>query len=227
MNKAHSLRRLLAPKTIAVFGGDSAAEVVRQCQAVQFSGQIWAVNPARSEVAGIPCVAGVADLPEVPDASFIAAPPEATLDIVRDLAARDAPGAVCFAAGFAETGADKGAMLQAQLCEAAGDMPIIGPNCHGYLNFLDGVALWPDQHGGRRVESGAALISQSGNIAINLTLQQRQVDFGYVISVGNNSTLDLHDYIDALEADDAASECHGTRMFPNSRDSAMPACGAR
>ena len=201
MKGTRSLQRLLAPKSVAVFGGASAAEVIRQCRAVGFGGDIWPVNPGRTELEGIPCVARVADLPGVPDASFIAAPPSATLEIVRDLAALGAPGAICFAAGFAETGAESGAALQDQLREAAGDMAIIGPNCHGYINYLDGVALWPDQHGGKRVERGAALISQSGNIAINLTMQQREVDFSYVISVGNNSALRLHQYIDALLED--------------------------
>jgi len=199
--KTRSLQRLLTPKSVAVFGGDSAAEVVRQCQAVGFDGELWAVNPGRNELEGIPCVASAADLPGVPDASFVAAPPAATLEIIRDLSTLGAPGAICFAAGFAETGADAGADLQEQLRVAAGDMAIIGPNCHGYVNYLDGVALWPDQHGGRRVDRGAALISQSGNIAINLTMQQRHVDFSYVISVGNNSALRLHEYIDALLED--------------------------
>ena len=27
-------------------------------------------------------------------------------------------------------------------------MPIIGPNCYGFVNYLDGAPLWPDQHGG-------------------------------------------------------------------------------
>ena len=201
MTKTQSLQRLLSPRTVAVFGGDSAAEVVRQCRSVGFDGELWAVNPKRTELEGIPCVASVADLPGVPDASFIAAPPDSTLQIIRDLASRGAPGAICFAAGFAETGADEGAALQQGLRDAAGNMAILGPNCHGYVNYLDGIALWPDQHGGRRVENGAALISQSGNLAINLTMQQRQIDFSYVISVGNSTVLGLHDYIDALLAD--------------------------
>jgi acyl-CoA synthetase (NDP forming) len=197
MSRKDALMRLLRPRTIAVIGGDSAAEVIRQCRKVGFDGEILAVNPRREQLEGIACVASVADLPEVPDASFVAAPPGATLDIIRDLAARGAPGAVCFAAGFAETGA-LGADLQQQLRVAAGDMAVIGPNCHGYLNYLDGVALWPDQHGSRRCERGVALISQSGNIAINLTMQQRGLDYSYVISVGNNSALGMHDYIEAL-----------------------------
>ena len=197
MSYRDKLKRLLQPRTIAVIGGDSAAEVVRQCRAIGFDGKIRAVNPQRETLEGIPCVPSVADLPEVPDASFVAAPPQASLGVIRDLAARGAPGAVCFAAGFAETG-NMGAELQEQLREAAGDMAIVGPNCHGYVNYLDAVALWPDQHGGKLTATGVALISQSGNVAINLTMQQRGLDIAYVISVGNNSSLGMHDYVDAL-----------------------------
>jgi len=204
MSKKESLRRLLQPKTVAVFGGDSAVAVVRQCQAGGFDGEIWAVNPNRKDLAGVPCVASVDDLPGVPDASFVAAPPQASLQIIADLSARDAPGAVCFAAGFAESGSE-GEALQAQLREAAGDMAVIGPNCHGFLNYLDGVALWPDEHGGQRVERGVAMIAQSGNIALNLTMQQRSLDFSYVISIGNNSALGLHDYIEMLLDDSRVS----------------------
>ena len=195
-----SLDRLLRPRTVAVFGGDSAAKVIRQCLGIGFDGELWAVNPKRDEIEGIPCVATLDELPDVPDCSFVAAPPIATLQIVRELADKGAPGAVCFASGFAETG-DDGADLQRQLREAAGDMAVIGPNCHGFLNYIDGVAVWPDEHGSHRVDKGVALISQSGNIAINLTMNQRGLDIAYVISVGNNSTLGIHDYIDALLLD--------------------------
>jgi len=204
MSKKDALRRLLQPRTIAVFGGDSAETVIRQCQAIGYVGELWAVNPKRDEMAGIPCVASIDDLPGIPDASFVAAPPQATLQIIADLSARGAAGAVCFASGFAETG-DEGEALQQKLQAAAGDMPVIGPNCHGFLNYLDGVALWPDEHGGQRAKRGVALITQSGNIALNLTMQQRSLDFAYVISTGNNSTLGLHDYIEVMLEDERVS----------------------
>jgi len=162
------------------------------------------VNPRREELEGIPCVPSIADLPGVPDASFVAPPPQATLQIISDLSERSAPGAVCFAAGFAETGAE-GQALQQQLCDAAGDMAMMGPNCHGFINYLDGVALWPDEHGGQRTDRGVALITQSGNIGINLTMQQRGLEYSYVISAGNNSALGMHDYIDALLEDSRVS----------------------
>ena len=197
MSSHAALKRLLKPQTVAVFGGDDAAEVIGQCRAVGFAGEIWAVSPNRRDLGGVACVNSVAQLPGVPDASFVAAPPSASVDIVRDLSARGAGGAVCFAAGFAETGV-AGARLQDQLRAAAGDMAIIGPNCHGFLNYLDGVALWPDHHGCQRVERGVALVLQSGNLGINLSMQKRSLDIGYVITIGNNSCLGFHDYIDTL-----------------------------
>lgn len=199
-DKSAALLKLLQPKSVAVIGGNSAVEVVRQCRMIGFDGDLYAVNPGRDDIEGVPCVARVEDLPVVPDASFVAAPPKPTLDVLRSLNAVGAPGAVCFAAGFAETG-ETGAELQQELRDAAGDMAVMGPNCHGYVNYLDGVALWPDDHGSKRCERGVALISQSGNIAINLTMQQRGLDIAYVISVGNNSALGTHDYINALLGD--------------------------
>lgn len=192
-----ALKRLLNPSSLAVFGGDHAAAVVRECQAIGFGGEIWAVNPRRADLHGVRCVNSVAELPGSPDASFVAVPADAAVDIIRALAEGNAGGAICFSSGFAELGAG-GNDLQNELVEAAAQMPVIGPNCHGVLNYVDGVTLWPDQHGGRRVEAGVAIILQSGNIGINLTMQRRGLDISYVISVGNKAALGVHDYIDYL-----------------------------
>lgn len=190
-----ALKRLFDPQTIAFIGGDSAAEAIRRCKAIGYRGDIHAVNPKREELGGVRCLKSIADLTDAPDAAFIAAPPEATIGIVRDLRDRGAGGAVCYAAGFAELG-EAGKALQQELRDAARGMAVVGPNCHGFLNFLDGVALWPDLHGGARVDRGVALVSQSGNVGINLSMQQRGFDFGYVVTVGNKSCLEIHDYID-------------------------------
>lgn len=200
MTTDFALKRLLSPSSLAVFGGDYAAAVVRECQAIGYGGEIWAVNPHRADLQGVLCVDSVSDLPGPPDASFIAVPARAAVDIVRALAEIHAGGAICYSSGFAELGAE-GSDLQHSLVEAAAQMPVIGPNCHGALNYLDGVALWPDQHGGQRVESGVAIILQSGNIGINLTMQRRGLAISYVISVGNKAALGVHDYIDYLLGD--------------------------
>ncbi len=198
--ESKALRRLFSPRHIAVFGGASAQEVVRQCKALGFDGQIWPVHPTRTEMDGLPCFASVDALPEAPDASFVAVPRHATVDIVRQLAARGAGGAICYASGFAEVGGD-GLALQAALVQAAGAMALIGPNCYGMLNYLDGVALWPDQHGGQRQNQGVALITQSGNIGLNLTMQTRGLPLAYLITVGNKAGNSMESLVESLLSD--------------------------
>ena len=97
-----------------------------------------------------------------------------------------AGGAVCHAAGFRESGG-RGVELQAALIEAAGEMPILGPNCYGIINYLDGALLWFDQHGGRRCERGVAILTQSGNIGLNLTMQRRGLPIGHLMTLGNQA----------------------------------------
>jgi len=195
-----NLRRLLAPRHAAFIGGREAARALRQCLAIGFKGEIWPVNPTREAMEGRPCFRSVADLPEPPDAAFIAVPGAATVEVVRQLAESGAGGAVCYAAGFAERGG-AGVQLQETLAAAAGDMAVVGPNCYGLLNYLDGAALWAEGHGGRPVERGVALITQSGNIGINLTMEQRSVPIAYVVSAGNQACLGIEDYVAALLED--------------------------
>ncbi|MDZ7841858.1 MAG: acetate--CoA ligase family protein [Gammaproteobacteria bacterium] len=196
-NRARNVRRLLAPRHIAVFGGDWAAEAVRQSRRIGFRGEIWPVHPRHDTVEGLRCYRSVAELPEAPDASFIAVPRESVPGLVEALAARGGGGVVCFSSGFAETGGE-GAVLQRRLVEAAGDMAIVGPNCYGILNLLDGAALWPDQHGARPVERGAAIITQSGNLGLNLTMQRRALPLAYLVSVGNLAVTGIDELVDAL-----------------------------
>ncbi len=192
------LDRLLRPKTIAVLGAGWALNVIEQCRKMGFAGQVWPVHPNKPEIGGLRAYASLADLPEPPDAVFIGVNRFATVEVVAELAAMGAGGAICFASGWTEAGAPE---LQAQLIAAAGDMPILGPNCYGVINYLDGALLWPDQHGGVRVDRGVALVSQSSNIVINLGMQKRALPVAYVACLGNAAVVGLADLAGALLED--------------------------
>jgi acyl-CoA synthetase (NDP forming) len=143
----------------------------------------------------------VEDLPGSPDAAYVGVNRHLTIDIVRDLAARDAGGAICYATGFVESGED-GSELQRQLLEASGDMPLVGPNCYGLLNYIDGAMLWPDQQGGRRVDEGVAIVTMSSNVGFNLTMQRRGLPIAYMLSLGNKLKFNLHDAIETFARQD-------------------------
>ena len=189
------LLRLFQPKSIVVYGGSWAKNVIQQCQKMGFSGDIWPIHPHRKSISGLVCFTTISELPGVPDAAFLGINRDAVVEVTRQLAEIGCGGAVCFASGFAETGDID---LQQQLVTAAGDMPLLGPNCYGFVNYLDGVLLWPDQYGGRRCDAGVALISQSSNIAINLGMQARGLPIGCVACVGNQAQTSLTDITAAL-----------------------------
>jgi acyl-CoA synthetase (NDP forming) len=211
------LDRLLQPKSIAVVGGGFfAPNVVKQCLKMEFAGDIWPVHPSKEEVAGVSAYRSLADLPAAPDATFIGVNRNLTIDIVRELREMGAGGAICFAAGFRETGSydADGERLQQALVEAAGKMAVIGPNCYGLINYADGALLWPDQHGGRRLkagERGAAIITQSSNIACNLTMQTRGLPLAFMLTAGNQAQTGLSEMALGLIEDPRVS-CLGLHI---------------
>ena len=184
---ARGLGRLLDPRTVAVIGGLPAEQAVRQSGLLGFTGEIWPVHPSRRTMAGRRVYRSLDALPSPPDAAFAAVNRRLAVEMVQELAALGCGGAVVHASGFAEAGPE-GAALQDRLVAGHG-MPIVGPNCYGALNLVTGAALWPDIHGCRRVEAGPALISQSGNLTLNLTFNRRGVDFSYVVSLGNQASV--------------------------------------
>lgn len=202
MAELMSLDRLLRPRTIAVFGGKEARRVVYQCDKMGFAGEIWPVHPKEEAIYGRKCFRSVADLPAAPDAAFVGVNRSLSVEIVRQLAERGAGGAVCYASGFLEAQSElpDGGDLQKALVEAAGAMRIIGPNCYGLVNALDGALLWPDQHGLVKVEKGVAILTQSSNIVLNLTMQTRGLPIAYIMTAGNQAQTGLSEMaIAALE----------------------------
>lgn len=186
--RTRDLTRLLRPRSIAVIGGGAwCQQVIRQSERMGYDGQIWPVHPKADEVAGHKAYARLEDLLAAPDATFVGINRHATIQAVAALSRMGAGGAVCFASGFSEAVAedDTGGDLQDQLIAAAGDMPILGPNCYGFINALDGALLWPDQHGASPVETGVAILTQSSNISINLTMQKRALPIAYMVTCGN------------------------------------------
>lgn len=198
---SHRLSRLFAPRSIAFVGGVIAEMSIRRSLELGYDGKIWPVHPTRETMEGFRCYRSISELPGVPDAAHIGVNRHATIGILEELAQAGTGGCVCYAAGYAEMG-EEGAELERRLVAAAGDMPLIGPNTFGFLNFLDRVALWPYLFGCEPAERGVAIISQSGNIAMNLSMNDRSLEFTHIIGTGNQSMVGQGDLIEALLEDD-------------------------
>ena len=196
----------MRPRSIAVVGATDrpasyGAQALLNLDAVGYPGEVWGVNPRRTSVLGRPCVPSVSDLPEAVDAVVVAIPAAGVASVLEEAGARGCGGAVVFSAGFAEFAGGVG--LQADLVAAARryDLPVCGPNCNGIVATHARTALWGDALTPR--EPGAvALISQSGNVAVNALATRRGLRFHTVVASGNQAVLSAADYLGYLAFDE-------------------------
>ena len=196
-----NLARVLKAESLLFMGSSRfIAPAIETCRSAGYTGKIMAVSRSKAEISGVPCLPSIEELDRVPDAALLGVPAEDTIDIVRRLSEMGAAGAVCFASGFGEFG-DVGKAREAALVEAAGDMAIIGPNCFGVINYATHASLWPVGYQPDAGPKGAAVIAQSGNVCINMSMNQRDVPFSYIISAGNQAMLSFADYVDCLVDD--------------------------
>jgi acetate---CoA ligase (ADP-forming) len=194
-----NLTPLLHPTSIAFIGGAECDIAITRTRALGFTGKIWAVHPKRDELGGIATIKSVGDIEGPVDTAFIAVKREPTIDIVRALREKSCGGAVIYASGFAETGDSR---LQDELLAAAAGMPLMGPNCYGYVNGLARAALWPDEHGLEPCTSGVAIVTQSGNIALNFTMTMRALPVACVFAIGNQADVGMAQMVETLAQDD-------------------------
>jgi acyl-CoA synthetase (NDP forming) len=200
------LTRLLRPCSVAVVGaserdGSYAGETLLNLRAAGFAGPVWGVNPNRSDAHGFPCFPSLSDLPQAPDAVVVGIPAAGVPQVVDEAGALGCGGAVVYGAGFGEVAL--GAEHERRLGEAAArhSLPVCGPNGNGIVALHSRAALWGDAL--RQLEAGpVALVSQSGNVAVNALATRRALRFHTVVSCGNSVAVDPAEWVSALARDD-------------------------
>lgn len=207
-----NLDLLLRPRSVAMIGASAdvtriGGRALRHLREVGFAGDIFPVNPARSQVQGLKAWATVEDLPVAPDCAMIALPTGAVLPAIEACARRGVGAAVIFSAGFAEMGAD-GVLLQQRIVEVArgAGMRLLGPNCLGAYNlharsFLSFSGIFDDVAG---TQGRLGLVSQSGGYAGEVVKSAREVglDFGTWITTGNEADIGLGEALGYLATSD-------------------------
>ncbi|MFE6148679.1 acetate--CoA ligase family protein [Streptomyces sp. NPDC057889] len=189
--------RLFFPRRIGILGMSSRPATwgrltVERLRAGGFDGEIIAIGP-RSEVE-IPSVADFGELDAPLDLLVVAVPPKAAVDGVARARAAGTGAVIVLSAGFAETGPE-GIELQEQLRAAAGDMPLVGPNCVGLVSRPGALHASPTHYFDRPAPAPGpvAIITHSGGMGIVLAelLEQRGVSYSYYVSAGNEACDDV------------------------------------
>ncbi len=212
------LDRLFYPKSVAVvgaspystdfrWGGRTFIEgLVKQ----NYLGKICPVHPKAEYVAGIKAYKSVRDIPYDIDLAIFSIPASAVLEVMQDCIAKGVKFVHIFTAGFSETGLEDRAQLERDIVALArqGGVRVIGPNCMGVYNPDAGVAWVKDFPS---TPGSVAFVSQSGQLAGHFIEagRARGIRCSKVISFGNASDLQCHEFLEYL-ANDEKTEIIGS-----------------
>ncbi len=179
---------LLSPRAVAVVGASSSGrglghQILSRIVEFGYQGSLHAVHPSAEQIAGVPCVAKLEDVPGGVDLAIVAVGADAAIEVVEGAAAAKVVHVV--ASGFAESGVE-GSEREAELLAAGrrSGSRILGPNCMGVhnpsrrLTFLAGA---PDRPGSIRI------VSQSGGLTSDIVrlAEDRKAGVAWAVSLGN------------------------------------------
>jgi acyl-CoA synthetase (NDP forming)/GNAT superfamily N-acetyltransferase len=195
-----SLRHLLAPASIAVIGVSRRAnavgtQILSNIKAGGFAGRIYPVNPHTDEVAGVPCVRAIADLPDDVDLAIVAVPAAAVPDVAGQCGQRGVRSLVVVTSGLGAAGPE---LLAA--CRKYG-MRLVGPNCFGIA--VPGIGLDATFGRDRPLNGTAGLVVQSGGIGVSLAghLSRLGIGISSFASVGDKYDVSGNDLLAWWEQD--------------------------
>jgi len=203
----NNLNAFFRPNRIAVIGASSNPSKIggrrfRTLIEGGFKGEVFPVNPGARTVQGRPAYKSLDDIPGPIDLAIIAVQASLVPETVSACARRHVRGVMIITAGFGEQ-SDQGRVLeQTMVAElAAGGSRLMGPNCAGLYDQASGMNL-----SGMTIPPGPiGLVSQSGNIVLDMVLFTRDVGIGLsrYASVGNSADVCATDVIENLLDDPA------------------------
>jgi acetate---CoA ligase (ADP-forming) len=201
------VENILSAKSLAIVGASPKGRwpmgIYRNLKKA-YQGKVFLINPNYQEIENNPCYPNLTSLPEVPEELLILIPTRAVLGTLEEATKLGTKSATIYTAGFGEGDDPKGkerAQAMKALCERTG-LVICGPNCMGSYSLAEG--LWTFPTSTPLLKKGpVGLIFQSGGSLGNWIkgATERGIGFTYAVSSGNESSLDLVDYLSFMVDD--------------------------
>jgi acyl-CoA synthetase (NDP forming) len=198
------LLRLIRPRSIALVGASDRLHSIGERTLTnlldhsEFDGDVFLINPTKTEIRGRRCWPSVASLPATPDVAVIVVPASGVLAVAEECAARGVLFAIVLTSGFGEAG-EEGERAQVRLKEIAdaGGMRLYGPNCPGLTNVNHRLGLtFSPSFPHDLVKGPIGLATQGGGLGRNvMQAMDRGIGIGLWASTGNEVDLQVADFI--------------------------------
>jgi acyl-CoA synthetase (NDP forming) len=193
------------PRSVALIGASGKQGKIGRVLMERFLDtgfqQFYPVNPRESEILGVKAYRTVTDIPGPVDLAIVLTPTDAALAAVKECAAKGVRAIVITTAGFGEAG-ENGKELEREMVRIARESGarIIGPNCVGI--YCPSSKL-PFPLPASKESGTVGVVSQSGFFAdfLTVTATANGIRFSKAISCGNESDLDVIDFLEYLGED--------------------------
>ncbi len=185
------LSYFFSPASVAVVGatdreGSVGRTIVKNLLTGTYKGKVSPINPGRKELFGHHCYASIGEVPKTVDLVVVVTPASTVPGVVAACVQADVRTIVVISAGFKEKGAEGVALEQQIRAELKkGTTRLIGPNCLGLMNPLNGLNATFAQDIAR--PGNVAFLSQSGALltAILDWSYAERVGFSGIVSTGS------------------------------------------
>lgn len=204
---------LLRARSIAIVGASDRARwpvsIYGNLTATNSPARIFPINPSRDQLWGMKCYPDFASLPEAPDLALMIIPAAHILSSLQDGVERGLKSALIYSSGIGEGEVPefhaRGAALR-ELCETSG-LVACGPNCMGNVSLREKLFLYPNPAFNNLPPGPVGGVFQSGGTlqAWGLAAAERGIRFSYLVSSGNELSLDAADYVNFLVEDPETS----------------------
>jgi len=202
------LHTFFNPRSIAIIGVSENPKkvgylVVDRLIEQGFKGELYLVNPKRETLFNRKLYKSVGEIGKPIDLAVLAVPADVAIGLLDELHEAGVKNIVLYAAGFKEVDTE-GALKEQNLrlkAETYG-ITILGPNCIGYVNTINGANLTFLKHPAPRGNIG--FVSQSGalgSLMVDYLADHHNFGFSYFISLGNKMMIDEVDVLRFLKDD--------------------------
>ena len=194
----HSLDGFLKPKGVALIGASDRSAYSRTAYSagklIGFDERLFLISRSGGEAHGRPTVMDIRDCRGEVDTAVFMIPADGIIDKVEETAEAGIRYAIVLASGFSELGHQGKAKQDALLAKMhQHGIRLMGPNCLGFINYLDGTAASTMKSQVPLRIGNLAVISQSGAIASGMArfAHQQGIGLSHIVATGNEADIDF------------------------------------
>ncbi len=200
----HDYNSLFKPKNIAIMGASNNIQTFGTMHLLNlisggYEGDIIPIHPKQEKIAGLKVYKSIKEVPTQVDLCLMVLPTKIVVEKIQECGEAGVGSIIIVSAGFKEIGNYEEEEKIRNIAKKF-NINVVGVNCIGEIIPASKINMTPIPI---YPEPGhVALISQSGTYACHTLISNQDLKFSKIISLGNETCLDIVDFLDYCRSDE-------------------------